>query len=62
MHGLEHHYRCPYCGETISSVLDPSEPSQQYVEDCEVCCQPIEIECHFDDAMLAGFSARRADH
>ena len=32
---------CPYCNETVEITLDPGGgPSQQYVEDCEVCCQP----------------------
>jgi transcription elongation factor Elf1 len=61
VHVLEHHYSCPYCGETISSVLDPSESMQRYIEDCEVCCQPIELECHFDDGLLGAFDARRTD-
>lgn len=31
---------CPYCGESVGISLDPgSGSSQQYVEDCEVCCQ-----------------------
>ncbi|MBZ2190506.1 CPXCG motif-containing cysteine-rich protein [Alcanivorax sp. JB21] len=34
---------CPYCWETIEILVDPSEPAQQYVEDCSVCCHPIEL-------------------
>ncbi len=32
---------CPYCGERIEIVVDCSEASQEYIEDCEVCCRPI---------------------
>lgn len=32
---------CPYCGETISILVDDSLPQQEYVEDCQVCCRPI---------------------
>jgi len=32
---------CPYCGETISILVDCSIEQQQYIEDCQVCCQPI---------------------
>ena len=32
---------CPYCGETILIRLDLSAGDQSYVEDCQVCCQPI---------------------
>lgn len=35
---------CPYCGETVSVALDPGGgASQQYVEDCPVCCRPMEL-------------------
>ncbi len=32
---------CPYCGESIDVVLDGSLPEQSYIEDCQVCCRPI---------------------
>lgn len=32
---------CPYCGESISVLVDDSLPSQSYIEDCQVCCRPI---------------------
>ncbi|MGH8061251.1 MAG: CPXCG motif-containing cysteine-rich protein [Pseudoxanthomonas sp.] len=35
--------QCPYCGETIDLVVDDSVDRQQYVEDCHVCCRPINI-------------------
>jgi hypothetical protein len=32
---------CPYCGEAVEIALDPGGGTHQdYVEDCEVCCQP----------------------
>lgn len=34
---------CPYCGETITVVVDKSAGDQNYVEDCSVCCQPIVV-------------------
>ena len=34
---------CPHCGESIEIVVDLSEPEQTYIEDCSVCCRPIEI-------------------
>jgi len=34
---------CPYCGEPIEIVIDDSIDEQQYIEDCSVCCQPIDI-------------------
>ncbi len=38
---FEEQITCPYCSETISVLIDGSEADQQYVEDCEVCCQPM---------------------
>ncbi|NQZ02538.1 MAG: CPXCG motif-containing cysteine-rich protein [Bdellovibrionales bacterium] len=40
---VEHFFTCPYCWQNISMVLEPSEEAQSYIEDCEVCCQPIQI-------------------
>jgi len=34
---------CPYCGEMLPIHLDLSAGSQTYVEDCQVCCQPIQM-------------------
>lgn len=34
---------CPYCGEPIELVIDCSIPDQEYIEDCEVCCRPINL-------------------
>lgn len=35
---------CPYCGEEVELSLDPGGgEEQQYVEDCEVCCQPWRV-------------------
>lgn len=32
---------CPYCGEIIEILVDPSVEHQSYIEDCQVCCRPI---------------------
>lgn len=55
---MEHFFTCPYCWEEISFVLDPSVHRQTYVEDCEVCCHPIEFTCVFEDHELLEFDAR----
>lgn len=39
---------CPYCGETISLLLDASAGSQRYIEDCHVCCRPITVMLEVD--------------
>ncbi|HEV2621887.1 MAG TPA: CPXCG motif-containing cysteine-rich protein [Frateuria sp.] len=39
---------CPYCGEPIELLLDGSAGDQSYVEDCPVCCRPIEVRVTLD--------------
>ena len=42
MNGLhESDICCPYCGEKITVLVDCSVQEQEYIEDCQVCCQPI---------------------
>jgi len=55
---MEHYFRCPYCGEEISMVLDVSVPRQTYVEDCEVCCNPIEVSYCVESDELSSFAAK----
>jgi hypothetical protein len=39
---------CPYCGEMVAIGLDPGSGSvQEYVEDCEVCCQPWAVSVNY---------------
>lgn len=53
----EHFFQCPYCWEDISMLLDYSVPHQSYVEDCEVCCHPIQITVTISDGQLEAFTA-----
>lgn len=41
--------QCPYCWESLDISVDPSVPQQDYVEDCQVCCQPILIHAQFEE-------------
>lgn len=45
--------QCPYCGESFETTLDLSAGSTTYIEDCQVCCQPIEFTLE-----VAGTTAR----
>ena len=38
-------------------LVDFSSGGQSYVEDCEVCCNPIQISFEAEDGALASFSA-----
>lgn len=54
---IEVPFACPFCQAPITMLLDPSVPAQTYVEDCEVCCHPIEVRYAVEDGALAAFSA-----
>ncbi len=41
VHITEQVISCPYCGETQSVLVDPDNIGVSYVEDCQVCCQPM---------------------
>ena len=41
---------CPYCGEAFETSADASAGMCSYVEDCQICCQPIEMELRVDEA------------
>ncbi len=46
---LESGFQCAGCGEWNEiTVDDGSGPSQQYVEDCQVCCKPNMLKISFD--------------
>jgi hypothetical protein len=42
--------QCPYCGETSGSVIDLTDRSRTYIEDCQVCCQPMQVNLRVDRA------------
>ena len=54
----EHFFQCPYCWQNISMLLDPSIDMQKYIEDCEICCNPIEILGTFYEFELVSLEVR----
>lgn len=41
--------QCPYCWEVIDVLLDCSVNEQSYIEDCQVCCRPINFSVSVDE-------------
>jgi hypothetical protein len=39
-------------------ILDASVRHQTYIEDCEVCCNPIELSPRFENNELIGFDSQ----
>lgn len=53
---------CPYCNEPITVRVDLSAGAQTYIEDCQVCCQPIAMSVLLnDDGQLRELRAERLD-
>ena len=53
---------CPYCWERYETEVDLSAGSFSHVEDCQVCCQPIQLSCDVDDeGRLLGVKPERMD-
>ncbi|WP_406682840.1 CPXCG motif-containing cysteine-rich protein [Seonamhaeicola sp. MEBiC1930] len=54
---LEYYFCCPYCWQSISILLDLSIQEQNYIEDCEVCCNPIRIAFEVLESEITDFQA-----
>jgi len=54
--------QCPYCAESYETQVDLTAGSFTYVEDCQVCCQPIELFVEVNEAgRLRAVNAQRMD-
>jgi hypothetical protein len=54
--------QCPYCGERLETRVDLTTDEPAYIEDCQVCCRPIEFGLERDDnGALLAVSVRRLD-
>jgi hypothetical protein len=53
---------CPYCGERLETRVDLTTDEPSYIEDCQVCCQPIEFHIEREDGGgLVAVKVQRAD-
>ncbi len=53
--------RCPCCWEMIELIVDCSAGSQEYTEDCEVCCRPITVSIGIDADGHPDVAVKRED-
>ena len=58
---FEHLFQCPYCWEEISMLLDSSLVGTEYIEDCEICCNPINLVYGFENQDLVHFDAQNLE-
>lgn len=52
---------CPYCGSPFAIEAEPALAAQQFIEDCPVCCAPIEFELNVESDGSWRLAARRDD-
>lgn len=52
---------CPYCGAQFSTLIDTSAGDSDYIEDCAVCCQPIEFHLRIEHDGSVQVIAGRGD-
>lgn len=58
----EIHIQCPYCLQAISILLDTGvDENTSVVDDCEVCCRPIEISYNVTDGCISSYSYNGID-
>jgi hypothetical protein len=58
---IETSVQCPYCWESFTLLVDGSVDQQEYVEDCEVCCRPIDFIVTIDELDRVSVQARLQD-
>lgn len=57
----EYFFQCPHCWEEISMLIDTSVVAQNYIEDCEVCCNPIQLNIQIEEGEIISFNAEGID-
>lgn len=51
----EYFYQCPHCWEEVSVLVDVSLDAQSYIEDCEVCCNPVQFHIQLKEGEVIQF-------
>jgi transcription elongation factor Elf1 len=57
----EYFFQCPYCWEQISMLIDVSQSQQTYIEDCEICCNPIQLSIAIENQEVISFQAENIE-
>ena len=54
---LEYYFDCPHCWQNQLKMIDPSIINQHFIEDCEICCNPLEFSIVVNDNSIESFRA-----
>ena len=41
--------QCPWCGERMETHVDLTAGEQSYIEDCQVCCRPMQLTLELEE-------------
>ena len=52
---IEYYFSCPYCFEFGLKLIDFTVKSQNFIEDCEVCCNPIDFYIELENGSITSF-------
>ncbi|HXH71338.1 MAG TPA: CPXCG motif-containing cysteine-rich protein [Mariprofundaceae bacterium] len=52
---------CPYCGSPDELIVDCTGGSQQYTEDCQVCCRPMVVSVNVSEESEPEVAVGRED-
>ena len=58
---LEHYFDCPHCWQNQLKMIDSSIINQQFIEDCETCCNPLEFRINVTDNLIESFEVLSID-
>ena len=53
---IEYYFVCPCCWENQLKMIDPSVNEQNFIEDCEVCCNPLQFDIIIKNNRILSFS------
>ena len=53
---IEYYFDCPHCWQNQLKLVDPSVDHQNFIEDCEVCCNPLEFSILISNNNVVSFS------
>lgn len=57
---VECQVECPYCGAVYETTVDTSQSRFSTIEDCEVCCRPIQLNIECEAGEVISVSSARA--
>lgn len=58
---IEFLFTCPYCWENQIKLVDSSIDNQSFIEDCEICCNPIQISVVTEAQQIVNFQAENIE-